>query len=119
MSNDPDPDTGSRHADLDARIKAARAKRDGTDTGSNPGGGGNQSAGQGLGIAWRISTELVVAVLVGGAIGHFIDNRLGSTPWLLILGLFFGSAAGVLNSYRVMVRLGANQSGDTDRESGA
>ncbi len=50
-----------------------------------------------LGIAYRFMTELVVALLVGGAIGWGLDRVLGSRPFLLIIFVLLGAAAGVRN----------------------
>ncbi len=49
---------------------------------------------------FRVGTELLSGVLVGAAVGYFLDELLGLRPWLMVLFLFFGGAAGVLNVYR-------------------
>jgi ATP synthase protein I len=49
---------------------------------------------------FRLSTELVAAVLVGALIGWLIDAALGSSPWGMIVFLLLGFAAGVLNVMR-------------------
>jgi ATP synthase protein I len=49
---------------------------------------------------FRLSTELVAAVLVGAAIGWLIDWGLGIKPWGMIVLLLLGFAAGVLNVMR-------------------
>ena len=51
-------------------------------------------------VGFRIGTELLSGVLVGAAIGYLLDVLAGTKPWLLILFMFFGGAAGVLNVYR-------------------
>ena len=48
----------------------------------------------------RLSSELVAGVLVGAAIGWFLDRWLGISPWGLIIFLFLGFTAGVLNVIR-------------------
>ncbi len=48
----------------------------------------------------RVGAELLSGVLVGGAIGYFLDGFFDTKPWLLVLFLFFGGGAGVLNVYR-------------------
>jgi ATP synthase protein I len=48
----------------------------------------------------RLSTEFIVGILVGAAIGWFIDWSLGTSPWGLIAFLLLGFAAGVLNMVR-------------------
>ncbi len=59
-----------------------------------------------LGKAFKISTELVAGVFVGGAFGWFLDNwlfpRLGmkTSPLFLLVFLFLGIAAGFVNVIR-------------------
>lgn len=49
---------------------------------------------------FRVGTELLSGVLVGAAVGYVLDGLLGIRPWLLIVFMFFGGAAGVVNVYR-------------------
>lgn len=59
----------------------------------------------GLGQAVRIGTELLAALIVGGGLGWVIDTYLlDSGPWGLVVGMFFGAAAGVRNAYRAAQR---------------
>ena len=53
-----------------------------------------------LGIAFKMSTELVAAVLVGTIIGFILDNWFGTKPWLILTFFFVGVIAGVLNVIR-------------------
>ena len=53
-----------------------------------------------LGIAFKMSTELVAAVLVGTIIGFILDTWFGTKPWLIIVFFFLGAAAGLLNVIR-------------------
>jgi ATP synthase protein I len=53
-----------------------------------------------LARGFRLSSELVAAVLVGAAIGWLIDRWLGISPWGMIVFLLLGFAAGVLNVMR-------------------
>jgi len=46
-------------------------------------------------MAWRMSTELVVSVLVGVGLGYAFDRWLGTQPWGLLVGMGFGFAAGI------------------------
>ena len=50
-----------------------------------------------LGIAFKMSTELVAAVLVGSIIGFIFDSWFGTKPWLILLFFFLGVATGILN----------------------
>ncbi len=49
---------------------------------------------------FRLSAELVAAVLFGAAIGWLLDRLLGISPWGMIVFLLLGFAAGVLNVVR-------------------
>jgi len=49
---------------------------------------------------FRVGTELLSGVLVGSAIGYFLDTLFDTKPWLMVVFLFLGGAAGVLNVYR-------------------
>jgi ATP synthase protein I len=60
---------------------------------------------RGMGLAFRMATELVAALLVGGGIGWFLDRWLDTRPWLLLVFLALGMAAGTLNSFREAKRL--------------
>lgn len=50
--------------------------------------------------------ELVSALIVGVGIGYMLDRWLGTKPWLLILFFILGSAAGLLNVFRLTSGLG-------------
>lgn len=50
--------------------------------------------------AIRLSTEFVVAILVGVGIGWTIDKFFGTAPWAMIIFLPLGFIAGVRNIMR-------------------
>ena len=56
----------------------------------------------GLGVAAAGGIEFTVAILVGLFVGRWLDRRMGTGPWLLILGTFVGAAAGFYNLYRAL-----------------
>ena len=60
---------------------------------------------KGAGFAFKISTELIAALVVGVGIGLIVDNYLGTKPFGLIIFFILGSFAGSLNIYRVMRRI--------------
>jgi ATP synthase protein I len=66
-----------------------------------------KGAGADLGAAWRISIEIVVALVVCTAIGWALDYWFGSKPWLMLLFLFLGGAAGINNAVRTALRMDA------------
>ncbi len=53
-----------------------------------------------LGMAFRMSTELVAGVFVGGGLGWLLDRWLGTLPLFLVVFLLLGIAAGLLNAVR-------------------
>jgi len=59
----------------------------------------------GLRQAVRVGTELIAALVVGGAIGYFADYFFNTTPLFLFIGFFVGVSAGLLNVYRIASRL--------------
>ena len=50
-----------------------------------------------IGNAFKLSTELVSAVVVGTIIGFILDNWFGTKPWLILIFFFVGVAAGIMN----------------------
>ena len=50
-----------------------------------------------LGKAFKISTELVAAVVVGTTLGFILDNWFDTKPWLTIAFFFMGGITGILN----------------------
>ena len=50
-----------------------------------------------IGIAFKMSAELISAVLVGTIIGFILDNWFGTKPWLILIFFFVGVVAGITN----------------------
>jgi ATP synthase protein I len=82
--------------ELGARLRAARGQRQ--EEAGKASSGGSGSAGMGLGF--RIATELVAGIAVGTLMGYALDRWLGTRPWLMVVFLFLGAAAGTMNVYR-------------------
>jgi ATP synthase protein I len=61
----------------------------------------------GIGRGFRLASEFVAAVVVGGAIGFGIDYFLPTRPWGMIILLLLGFAAGVLNVIRATAEMNA------------
>ena len=57
----------------------------------------NEETNSSIGIAFKMSTELVSAVVVGTIIGFFLDNLFGTKPWLILIFFFVGVIAGITN----------------------
>ena len=53
-----------------------------------------------IGTAFKISTELVSAVVVGTIIGFILDKTFGTKPWLILIFFFVGVIAGIVNVFK-------------------
>lgn len=88
---------GSLTSDLAARIARAqaggRAKNDDAQRGA-------VKNFTGMGRALRLGTEFIAAIIVGAGAGFLLDQWLGTGPWLMLVLLLIGFAAGVLNVTR-------------------
>jgi len=51
-----------------------------------------------------VGLELALSVLIGLFAGRWADGRLGTDPWLMILGLSLGFAAGLRSLMKMMAR---------------
>ena len=85
---------------LEQRLESAQARHTKSDK-------EHSNDGSLLGMAWRLSTELVVSVLVGAGLGYGLDKLFGTAPWLLIVGLGFGFATGIRGVMRVAAKMDA------------
>ena len=79
---------------LKTRLKIAKAKIDKKTLNND----NNKPAS--LGMALKLSTEMVAAVLVGTIMGYILDSWFDSKPWLIIIFFFVGVAAGMTNVIR-------------------
>jgi ATP synthase protein I len=76
------------------RLDEVKARRMPPETGDG------RARGQAFATAFRFVAELVVGVGVGGFIGWVLDRQFGTAPWLLVLFVTLGFAAGLLNVIR-------------------
>ena len=53
-----------------------------------------------IGKAFKLSTELVSAVVVGTIIGFILDKTFGTKPLLILIFFFVGVVAGITNVIR-------------------
>ncbi len=61
----------------------------------------------------NLGTLLFACVAVGLAAGYFADRWIGTSPWLLLIGLAVGIVAAGVNFYRTIKTL--NESNRDDR----
>jgi ATP synthase protein I len=65
---------------------------------------GEQGTWKALGELSSIGFALVVATVIGLVVGYWLDRWLGTAPWLMLIGLGFGIAAGFVNLFRSVKR---------------
>ncbi|MDC0953977.1 AtpZ/AtpI family protein [Pelagibacteraceae bacterium] len=58
------------------------------------------SSSSSLGIAMKLSSEMVAAVFVASLIGYYLDKWLETEPFFLIILFFLGAITGILNVVR-------------------
>ena len=57
-----------------------------------------------LGKYSALGLEMAISVVLGLAIGYYLDKWLGTSPWLTIVWIALGFAAGVRSLYRSAVQ---------------
>lgn len=58
-----------------------------------------------LGYLSTIGLTMAFSVGIGAILGHWLDNRFGTTPYLFFVFLGFGIAAAFRNLYRMYRKL--------------
>jgi len=106
-----DQDRRDEDAALKARLEklggALDARRSGSGGGLQDGSGkasSGMATGKAMAAGFRVVSELVAGVLVGGVIGWWVDKLLGSSPIALLAFLALGTISGFWNVYRVAAR---------------
>lgn len=87
-------DLDARRALLEKRLAEHKAK---TVESAQQSGGNNKA---GMGQAIKISSEFIAGVVVGAGLGWGIDQLAGTSPFGMIVLLFLGFGAGILNVLR-------------------
>jgi len=65
---------------------------------------GERGTWKALGELSSIGLTLVISTVLGLVGGYYVDRWLGTTPWLLLIGLVLGIAAGFVNLFRSVSR---------------
>ena len=60
----------------------------------------NKQPPSSIGTAFKMSAELVSAVVVGTIIGFILDKTFGTKPWLMLVFFFVGVVAGIVNVFK-------------------
>ncbi|MCI0547986.1 MAG: AtpZ/AtpI family protein [Candidatus Rokubacteria bacterium] len=75
---------------------------------------GRQSSWRGVARYANLGATLVMCLVIGLAGGYWADRWLGTAPWLVMVGLGFGIAAGARVFYQAIQAL--NRSHDVPQE---
>ena len=97
--SEEDPD--ARLSDIEERLRKARAQRGEVQRVEAP--------HSKLGVAFRLVTELLAAVIVGGALGWGLDRIFATGPLFLIVMFLVGVAAGFFNVVRTAQQMNRDQ----------
>lgn len=104
ISHDARAEIKRRSAEIGRRLEAARPT---AQEHSQSNGYGHSASHEDMGRALRLSTELIGGIVVGAALGWYLDHYLmpyifSVKTWPLMFIIFFllGSAAGMLNVVR-------------------
>jgi len=97
--------TDHREEDLEERrrrLAAELAVRDGKVRDEERAEVNADQTRKGYGMAMKISSEFISAIVVGAILGYLFDYFVGTGPWGMIIMLLIGFCAGVLNVMRVV-----------------
>jgi ATP synthase protein I len=86
-----------RSAELGQKLDALKSQKARVERSAVGAGSQDQAA---YGAAFKFAAELIVGVVVGGGLGWLLDRQLGTAPWLMIVLVILGFAAGLLNVVR-------------------
>jgi ATP synthase protein I len=98
--------------ELDRRIRAVRDAR-------TPKRGKMGDKFTAADMAWRMTLEMVVAGMVGAAMGWGLDALFGTLPIFLVVFILLGFAAGIRTVMRSAEELQKKQAADAAREDQA
>lgn len=102
MAEDDDHDL-ARARDAE-RLRQLEAKLGGK-AGPEPSSRGEEHFSQ-ANMAWRMVTELVAGLGIGFGVGFGLDYLFGTTPFLMVVFVLFGLAAGIKTMMRTAKEIG-------------
>ena len=51
-----------------------------------------------------VGTTLVACIVLGYLLGSYLDRKIGTSPWLVVVGVLLGTAAGFVGLFRMVSR---------------
>lgn len=55
-----------------------------------------------FGLYGALGTQLALTAVAGLFLGHYLDGKWATDPWLTLLGLLLGASGGLYNLIRVL-----------------
>jgi len=55
-----------------------------------------------VGAYLDLGLQFAIAVAIGVGLGYFVDDKFGTLPLFLVLGLLLGATSGFLNIYKTV-----------------
>jgi ATP synthase protein I len=90
----------ARLGSLDHRLSAIRDSRKIRTDQPGSGSGDGAAKASAMAVGFRLSSELIAGVIVGGLLGWGFDRLLSTSPFGLIVFVLLGFVAGVVNVVR-------------------
>ena len=59
---------------------------------------------RGLSILTSLGFTMVTCILAGLWIGKFLDNLMGTSPWMLLIFLIFGILAAIKSMFSIIIK---------------
>jgi ATP synthase protein I len=58
-----------------------------------------------FGMAMALGTAFFSYIVAGGVVGYFLDQWLGTSPWMLIIFFLIGVGGAIYNVFKIAARL--------------
>lgn len=58
-----------------------------------------------LGLVWQLGYTIAIPLVVFGLIGRFLDNKFGTSPWLLLAGILLSLIVSSIGVYRKTMKI--------------
>jgi ATP synthase protein I len=107
----PEPDDAARLRELEKRLAEKWAAAEPETRHSESGHGQAQ-------LAWRMVIELVSGLGIGFGIGYGLDALFGTTPFLMVVFIFLGLAAGIKTMMRSAREVADKQAAEAAKDDG-
>ena len=76
---------------------------------NGPPGGKRADEGPSTAEFAGVGLQFAVSILVFLYLGQWLDRKLGTAPWLLIIGVFLGAGASFYSMYRKLMAANARE----------